>query len=147
MLLKYFILLPFLLHLTVIAGESETTTKTEEKKINLLLEAVEKSEAVFIRNGEEHPSKKARSHLEFKYNKAKNMFWFFGPSKKITAKEFIEKIASKSSTTGEVYKMKPKDRANPIPTSEWLMDKLKDIEKDLREKNSQSVSKTRHHND
>lgn len=147
MLLKLSILLLFLLNLTVIASEAETSTKIEEKKINLLLEAVEKSEAVFIRNGEEHSSKKARSHLEFKYNKAKNMFWFFGPSKNITAKEFIEKIASKSSTTGDLYKIKPQESAIPIPASEWLMDKLNTIEKTLKEKSSQSASKTKHHND
>jgi hypothetical protein len=122
----------FLLVLTLsspLKAEDKEKLAREEAKIEKLLEAVGKSEAVFIRNGEKHPAKKARSHLEFKYNKARNMFWFFGPKTKITALEFIEKIASKSSTTGEIYKIKPKGSEEPIPTETWLNEKLKEIEK------------------
>jgi hypothetical protein len=122
----------FLLVLTLsspLKAEDKEKLAREEAKIEKLLEAVGKSEAVFIRNGEKHPAKKARSHLEFKYNKARNMFWFFGPKTKITALEFIEKIASKSSTTGEIYKIKPKGSEEAVPTETWLKEKLKEIEK------------------
>jgi len=120
--------------------------KLEQTKIKMLLDAVEKSGATFIRNGDNHPAKKAKSHLEFKYNKARNMFWFFGPKTKLSAVEFIEKIASKSSTTGEVYKIKPKDSDQAIPTEVWLKKKLEEIEKKLKTQTPESVSKKSSHN-
>lgn len=102
------------------------TQSLDMQKINFLLVEVEKSEAIFIRNGDEHPAKKAKEHLEHKMKMAKRMFWFFGPEKKITVEEFIEKIASSSSTTGEIYRMRLKS-GETIPTGEWLKKKLKEF--------------------
>jgi hypothetical protein len=109
-------------------AESTHDQLNEDEKIVKLLNLIENSGAVFVRNGQSHPAKKARSHLEFKYNKAKNMFWFFGPQKNITAIEFIEQIASKSSTSGEIYKIRLKNSEKAIPTENWLKEKLKEIE-------------------
>jgi hypothetical protein len=96
----------------------------EELKIKYLLEKVEKSDAVFIRNGDEHSAKKAREHLEHKMNMARKMFWFFGPAKDISALEFIEKIAAKSSTTNKIYKVRlPSGKT--LPTEVWLKELLK----------------------
>lgn len=103
----------------------EETQETEDAKIQFLLERVEKSGAVFIRNGDEHPAKKARAHLEHKMNMARKMFWFFGPAKAITALEFIEKIAAKSSTTGKIYQIRL-TTGETLPTEEWLKAQLKD---------------------
>jgi len=76
--------------------------KLEEQKINFLIKQIESSSAIFERNGEKHSAKKAVSHIKFKMVRAKGFFSFFS-SPKITAKNFIEKIASKSSTTGKPY--------------------------------------------
>lgn len=98
----------------------------EDQKIQFLLKQVEESQAVFIRNGDEHKPKRARQHLEQKMNMARKMFWFFGPAKKITAIEFIEKIASESSTTGEKYKLKLMT-GKVMETGTWLKERLKEF--------------------
>ena len=100
---------------------SLASPELEDKKINFLLNEVEKSGLKFFRNGEEHSSKDAKSHLKFKYNKAKG---FFFSSDDITAKNFIDKIAASSSTTGEKYYIILKS-GKKIPTKQWLDEKLK----------------------
>ena len=97
----------------------------EEKKIEWLLERISKSNATFIRNGDKHTAKKAKAHLLFKLSRAKNMFWFFGPKKKITLKDFIDKIASKSSSSGKAYQVILKD-GRKINTKEWYEQLMRD---------------------
>lgn len=106
----------------------EELQKIEDQKIQFLLEKVEKSDAIFIRNGDEHPAKKARSHLEQKMNMGLKMFWFFGPKKTITAQEFIDKVASGSSTSGKPYHIRTKD-GKTFTTKEWLEERLKEYPK------------------
>jgi len=98
----------------------------EKKKIDQLLEIVKKSDTNFYRNGEKHTSKKAAAHLKFKYNRAKNKFVFFGPETKYSAREFIDKIATKSSTTGKPYFVELSGQQ--VKVGDWLHQKLKDIE-------------------
>lgn len=105
----------------------DSKTKIEEKKISFLIKAVRESKITFIRNGEEHNSEKAADHLQFKYKQATNMFWFFGPKTEITAINFIEKIASKSSTTGKAYQVRLKN-GKVVTTEKWLKDKLKEFQ-------------------
>ena len=93
----------------------------ETQKVNFLLDQVEKSDVIFLRNGSEHSPKKARAHLKFKYEKAKG---FFFVSSEITAQQFIDNIASQSSTTGEKYYVILKN-GKKIPTKQWLDEKLK----------------------
>ncbi len=111
----------------------------EDQKVQFLLKSVEESEATFIRNGDEHQAKKARQHLESKMNMARKMFWFFGPAKKITAIEFIEKIASESSTTGEKYKLRLKS-GEEMETGPWLKEILKEF-KSSRESTKENKEK------
>lgn len=82
---------------------------TEEEKVERLIRFIGEQKATYIRNGTEHTPKEAMDHIRSKFNRARRMFWFFGPSKKIGAREFIEKIASHSSTTGRPYQMKYKN--------------------------------------
>lgn len=100
---------------------SFASPELEDRKINFLLDEVEKSGLKFFRNGAEHSSKDAKSHLKFKYNKAKG---FFFSSDDITAQNFIDKIAASSSTTGEKYFIILKS-GKKVPTKEWLDEKLK----------------------
>ncbi|MCP4911983.1 MAG: DUF5329 domain-containing protein [Oligoflexia bacterium] len=111
---------------TNIYGE-DSNIKIEEKKISFLIKSVRESKITFIRNGEEHTSERAADHLQFKYTRASKMFWFFGPKTKITAKNFIEKIASKSSTTGKAYQVRLKD-GTVMTTEKWLNIKLKEFQ-------------------
>ncbi|HEX6962719.1 MAG TPA: DUF5329 family protein [Lacipirellula sp.] len=57
--------------------------------------------AVFIRNGEEHTAVEAAEHLQRK--------WDFAGDKIQTAEQFIDELASKSSTTGEDYLIRLND--------------------------------------
>ena len=73
-------------------------SNTETKKIEFLLKEVEQLKgAKFWRNGSSHSPKQAADHLRMKWEKA-------GKSIK-TAKDFIDKIASKSSTSGKPYEI------------------------------------------
>jgi hypothetical protein len=93
---------------------------SEEQKIEKLIYYIEKSEAIFIRNGTEYPAKEAADHLRMKRKKAGN--------KVKTAKDFIDLIASKSSMSGEAYKMKFKNGAT-INTRDMLYNELRKIDK------------------
>jgi predicted ThiF/HesA family dinucleotide-utilizing enzyme len=69
---------------------------TEAQKIDYLIDVVRNLKgAVFIRNGSEHTPEEAANHLQMKREKA-------GARIK-TAQDFIDKVASKSSLSGELY--------------------------------------------
>ncbi len=93
---------------------------SEEQKIEKLILYVEKSEAVFIRNGTEYKAKEAADHLRMKRKKAGN--------KVKTAKDFIDLIASKSYLSGDAYKMKFKN-GSTINTRDMLYNELRKLEK------------------
>jgi hypothetical protein len=100
----------------------------ERLKIAQLLEQVESSGCTFFRNDSEHNSTDAAKHLRLKLDKATSSFFGFGKPKDVSAKAFIDKIASESSMSGKPYKMKC---GTVLVTSrEWLNDKLKLIESD-----------------
>lgn len=100
---------------------------SEKQKVDKLLDIIEKSNLTFIRNGKEYNSKKARKHLEYKYNYVTKGFWFWTKPQKITAIKFIEKLASSSSTTGKLYFIKTKEGIE-VPSGDWLKSRLKEIE-------------------
>lgn len=103
-------------------------TLSEEEKISLLIEKVKLSKVIFIRNGEEHSSFEASEHLQMKYKNATKSFFGFGRKKKVTAKDFIEKIASKSSVTGRPYQIRLPS-GELVKSEDWLKATLKEIEK------------------
>ena len=93
--MRKFICLIVLLPLFVFAQ----TTYTEQQKINHLIMYVRTlQDATFIRNSSEYKSGDAADHLKMKLNKAGD--------KIKTVDDFIDKIASVSSITGEPYKIK-----------------------------------------
>ncbi len=100
---------------------------SDQEKINKLLTAVEKSGLTFVRNGKEYDSAKARKHLEYKYNYVLKGFWFWQKGQKVSVKQFIDKIASGSSTTGKPYHIKTK-AGTLVPTKDWLYQKLNEID-------------------
>ncbi len=82
----------------VVYGQAKKTAKTDKEKIEALIQSVEDLEnAKFYRNGSVYNAKEAGSHLRMKVRKA-------GERIK-TVEDFIEKIASKSSMSGENYKI------------------------------------------
>jgi hypothetical protein len=95
----------------------------EEEKINKLILYIEKSNAVFIRNGNEYEAKEAAEHLRMKRKKAGN--------KVKTAKNFIDLIASKSYMSGEAYKMKFSN-GSIINTRDMLYNELRKLEHNIK---------------
>jgi hypothetical protein len=104
-------LLAIQLTLTTVATAADDTAA----EIQYLLEEVGASHCTFVRNGERHSAQRAEDHLRMKYNKA---------SKYIDdAEEFIDKIASQSSWTGEPYAIECPNAATESSRS-WLLARL-----------------------
>lgn len=102
-------------------------TLTDKQKINKLLDEIETSNLIFIRNGNEYSSAKARKHLEYKYNYVTKGFWFWQKKQTVTVRAFIDKLASQSSTSGKIYFIQTKE-GTKVPARDWLNKRLKLIE-------------------
>src|SRR5260370_19896022 len=88
----------------------------ESKKIEFLLHEVEQLKgAKFWRNGTSYSPKQAADHLRMKWQKA-------GKAIK-TAKDFIEKVASKSSMSGKPYEIEFENETK-VETRSFLFKKL-----------------------
>ncbi len=68
---------------------------TKNDEINYLINSVGGSGCSFIRNGERYSGKEARQHLRSKRRLNAHLIH--------SAEDFIEKIASRSSTSGKPY--------------------------------------------
>ena len=92
---------------------------SEEEKIKRLIDAVASEPGVtFIRNGEPHGGADAAAHLNRKYQAA---------GKALTARDFIEGVASRSSVSGQAYRVKLPDGTEQS-AREWLSARLREIE-------------------
>lgn len=87
-------------------------------EVQALLERLARSECRFQRNGEWHDAQEARAHLERKLSYLER--W----GRLESAEQFIEKVASGSSTTGEPYFVQC-GKAAPVRSAEWLGGQLK----------------------
>lgn len=86
------------------ATTAATTTKTlsEADKISRLIESIRGMKgATFIRNGTEHSCQEAAEHLQAKWEKH--------GAKIKSAEDFISYLATKSSMSGEAYKIRYPD--------------------------------------
>ena len=93
----------------------------ETAKIEQLIKHVrEMKETQFIRNCDVHDGAAAAKHIEAKWSKVKDQIK--------TAREFIEKCASKSERSGEPYKIRFKDGREQT-ASEYLNAQLDALEK------------------
>lgn len=87
-------------------------------EVQALLERLARSGCRFHRNGEWHDAQKAREHLERKLAYLER--W----STLERAEQFVETVASGSSTTGEPYLVQC-GKAAPVTSAEWLTGQLK----------------------
>jgi hypothetical protein len=91
---------------------------TENEKIERLIELVRNSADVrFIRNGTEHTPQEAADHLRAKWQAAGRI---------ATVDEFIEKVASKSSLSGEPYQIRRAD-GSLMPAGDYLREQLREM--------------------
>jgi hypothetical protein len=112
----FFLCIPFL----ALAG------LTELEKIEKLIVTIERSNVVFIRNGQSYPPTEAAQHLRTKLDQAASS-WFAPKKADWTAIMFIDKIASKSSLSGKDYLIQLPD-GKQVKAKDWLLEKLKIIE-------------------
>ena len=91
----------------------------ERARITALLDAVEHSGVKFIREGKEYSTVQGRKHLERKLRHA-------GERVK-TAEDFIEGIASRSSTTGRPYFVRLAD-GEQMESGAWMRQRLAEFD-------------------
>jgi hypothetical protein len=98
---------------------------TQNDKIEALIRHVESlADAKFIRNGVEYDSKAAGQFLRAK--------WKANESAIKTAQDFIDKVATKSSTTDKPYLIKLKETGE-VKSGEYLAAELKKMSMDVKE--------------
>jgi len=112
--------LAFLSLSVAISSNPNAPTLTETQKIERLIKIVaELKDAKFIRNGKEHDAKAAAEHLRKK--------WDYTRKEVKTARDFIDKIATKSYTTGKPYLIRFAD-GREVESGDYLSERLKEIE-------------------
>lgn len=95
---------------------------TEKEKIEALIKHVEElKDAKFVRNDQEYEAKTAARFLRGK--------WEANEEKIKTAKEFIDQVATASSTTGKPYLIRFKN-GKEHKSGAYLHEELKKLEKD-----------------
>jgi hypothetical protein len=99
-----------LLWVSVVHAEPPITVQVE---VDFLLGYVEGSGCEFYRNGIWHDPKAAQAHLrdKYRYLVARNLI--------NTTEDFIEKVATQSSFSGQPYKVRCQNGAT-VATNEWL---------------------------
>ena len=95
--------------------EQNETGMTEDEKIEKLIGIVASSDVIFIRNGDEYPADEAADHLRTKWESSQDEIK--------TLDDFIEHIASYSSTTGEPYQIKTADTT--VSANSWMKEQVK----------------------
>lgn len=88
------------------------------REINELIESIEQSNSVFIRNGEEYQAEEAAQHLRRKWENAGDRI--------TSAEQFIRYVASKSSLSGEPYRIRDQNHRETL-AKEWLEAELAKI--------------------
>lgn len=84
-------------------------------EIDYLLRSVGSSDCTFIRNGERYDSRSAEDHLRMKYRRGKRYA--------ATSEKFIERLASKSYLSKQVYYIECEGEEK-IPSGDWLVERL-----------------------
>ena len=109
-----------LLLITTVQVAALSATATEKQKIEALIQQVsELKDARFVRNGSAYNSKSAAIFLRRK--------WQANQSEVRSARDFIDKVATFSGTSGKPYLIHFKD-GKEIHSREFLLARLKILE-------------------
>ncbi len=100
---------PLLALLVALAGDIHAGDQVDTE-IEYLLGFVAASGCTFTRNGKDHDPADAADHLRLKYSR--------GARHVDSAEQFIDRLASESSWTGQPYTVTCDGRTEP--TGEWL---------------------------
>ena len=90
---------------------------SSEAEIAYLLEFVASSDCLFIRNGSSHEATDAADHLRLKYGR--------GQKYVNSAEQFIDRLASESSWTGQAYTVECRGRSET--SRQWLYRALEPV--------------------
>lgn len=104
-------------------------TSTTDNEIQHLFEFISQSDCTFIRNRSEYPALDARDHMQHKYAYAKR--WVDN------AEQFIERIASKSSISGQRYQVRCEGQL--LYSDNWLKQELARYRASLSERQRSSM--------
>jgi hypothetical protein len=104
--------------IAVNAAVADNVSEQTDQEIKVLLQAVADSGCEFTRNDSQHSAQDASEHLTFKYRRGRKYV--------SNAESFIERLATKSSWSGEIYMMQCSG-LEPQPAGIWLVDKLTEI--------------------
>jgi hypothetical protein len=99
------------------AANAQQTSLSPQTEILYLLGFVEQSGCQLYRNGTWYDSKKAQEHLRNKYN------YLAARNKISSAEDFIEKVASVSTLSGQPYMVRCADGI-VAKTDQWLRNEL-----------------------
>ncbi|MHC8366469.1 YfeK family protein [Pseudomonas sp. ZT5P21] len=102
--------------IAVVTDAQAQTTPQVSLEIKGLLDFVEHSACLFVRNGSEFPGPRARVHLEEKLN------YLEGRNMVGSAEDFINLAATKSSMSGRAYEVRCPEGVQPA--SIWLKREL-----------------------
>ena len=118
---KLFVSLLFLcLGAGLLAAEATVQVRPEDTKIEALLVYVSSQTKVkFIRNGSEYDNATAVKFLRGKWDRQRGTV--------SSAKEFIDKIASRSSTSGKPYRIRLAD-GQEVDCAVFLSNRLAELE-------------------
>jgi hypothetical protein len=101
----------------ILPGAHAAPPAIAQAEISYLLSYIESSDCEFYRNGSWNDSGKAQAHLRYKYEA------LAAADRILTAEDFIDKAATKSTLSGQPYKVRCSG-GEPKTTSEWLRDAL-----------------------
>jgi len=117
---KLVIFLALVLGLIISSVHAQTLATAERQKIESLIKYVgELKDTKFVRNGSSYEVSTAVRFLRGK--------WEANDGQIKTARDFIDKVASFSGTSGKPYLIRPKD-GKEIPSREFLAAELQKIE-------------------
>jgi len=90
------------------------TTARTEQEVQYLFNFIVESDCIFIRNDTEYTASEARDHMQRKYDYARR--WIGN------TEQFISRIASKSSMSGNRYRIRCQDQLRY--SDNWLTEEL-----------------------
>jgi hypothetical protein len=97
--------------LLIAASSVWAEEQTVTVEVDYLINAVSESGCNFVRNGKEHTPSEAADHLQMKARRGKRYY--------DTTEEFIDRIASKSSWSGNPYLIQC-DGQPDVPAADWF---------------------------
>ena len=114
----------WLLVVIALAGQAAELPASEQRKIEVLIQHIETlTEAVIIRNNQAYPARTAAQFLRGKWRATLDDI--------TTAQEFIAKVASVASTTGQPYRIRFPD-GHEVRSGDYLRTVLRKLEQPLR---------------